>query len=74
METVSSVERVLVGLSHNELLCVIDVLKHQLQALIAAHNLRGDQAAAHEISKQLCEVLAIEFKFNPRSRRSRGGF
>lgn len=74
METVTNVQNVLAGLSRTDLLCVIDVLKHQLQVLITAHNLRGDQAAAHEISKQLCEVLAIEFKFNPQSRRSRGGF
>lgn len=53
---------------------LIAVLKAALQSLVTLYNLVGDQEGAHRCSKELCAILAIEFRLLPYSRRTRGGF
>lgn len=50
---------------------LLGIIKAELQIMVTLTNAIGAQEAAHEYSKQLCEVLALEFKLNPHSRRTR---
>lgn len=71
METVSAVHPELNGLEVSEALRIVRIVKVELQIMVTLSNAIGAQEAAHEYSKQLCEVLALEFKLNPHSRRTR---
>lgn len=71
METVSAVHPELNGLEVSEALRIVRIVKAELQIMVTLTNAIGAQAPAHEYSKQLCEVLALEFKLNPHSRRTR---
>lgn len=54
-----------------EKLYLISVLKSALQALLVQYNLQGNQELAFSASRDLCAVLAAEFRLNPKSRRAR---
>lgn len=50
---------------------VLNILKTTLQQLVTLANNFGSQASAHEYSRQLGEVLALEFRLNPHARRTK---
>ena len=59
--------------TNEDKLRLLAVAKAGLQSLLNLYNLLGDQEAAFRVSKELCAVLAEEFRLNPHSRRSRNG-
>jgi len=54
-----------------EQLRLLAIIRTGLQSLVTLHNLRGDQEGAHRASRELCAVLALEFRLNPNSSRSK---
>jgi hypothetical protein len=50
---------------------ILAVYKASLQSLLSLYNLFGWQDGAFRVSKELCAVLAEEFRLNPHSRRTR---
>lgn len=52
-------------------LALLGIIKAGWQSLVVLYNLQGDQVGAFRASRELCAVLAEEFRLNPHSRRTR---
>lgn len=59
--------------THNleQKLALLGIIKAGWQSLVALYNLQGDKEGAFRASRELCAVLAEEFRLNPHSRRTR---
>lgn len=47
----------------------LDIIRSGLQSLVTLHNLNGDQAGAHRVSKELCRVMVELEKIKIRPRK-----
>jgi len=49
----------------------LDIIRSGLQSLVTLHNLNGDQAGAHRVSKELCRVMVELERIKVRPRKSK---